>query len=72
MGHPDTIIDNPLSPECGIGYSYDYQPVFAPESTTGTSEGIPTEYFYAIIIVLVIIAVIGIAAALMYRSRSNK
>lgn len=67
-GHPTILTDNPLSPTCGIGYTYEYQPVFAPAGTT-VSGGVPAEYLYAIIIVLVIIAVIGIGAALMYRSR---
>jgi hypothetical protein len=70
-GHPTVINDNPLSPTCGIGYTYDYQPVFAPVGTTTTSGGVPAEYLYAIIIVLVIIAVIGIGAALMYRGRGK-
>lgn len=70
-GHPDVILDNPLSPECGIGYTYNYQPVFAPAGAITTSGGVPSEYLYAIIIVLVVIAVIGIGAALMYRGRGK-
>lgn len=70
-GHPTIIMDNPLAPTCGIGYTYEYQPVFAPVGTTAPSEGVPSEYLYAIIIVLAIIAVIGIAAALMYRSKGK-
>ncbi len=69
-GHPTIIMDNPLAPTCGIGYTYEYQPVFAPEGTTA-AEGIPLEYLYATIIVLAVLAVIGIGAALMYRSRGK-
>jgi hypothetical protein len=69
MAHPTIIMDNPLSPTCGIGYTYEYQPVFATAGTTTGGGGIAPEILYAIIIVLAIIAVIGIAAALMYRSR---
>jgi hypothetical protein len=47
--------------------------VFVPSGATTTTEtGIPAMYVYAAIIVLVIVAVIGIAAALMYRSRMPK
>lgn len=69
-GHESTLlVDNPLNILCGIGYTYEYQPVF---TATGTAaQGVPVEYLYAIIIVLAIIAVIGIGAALMYRGRSK-
>jgi len=67
--HPVIIEENPLSPTCGIGYTYEYQPVFATAGTTTGGGGLAPEILYAIIIVLAIIAVIGIAAALMYRSR---
>jgi hypothetical protein len=70
-GHESQLIlENPLNIQCGFGYTYDYQAVFAP-SGTAPSAGISTEYFYAIIIILVIIAVIGIGAALMYRGKSK-
>lgn len=68
-GHPTILIDNPLSPTCGIGYTYEYQPVFATTGTTTGGGGIAPEILYAIIIVLAVVAVIAIAAALMYRSR---
>lgn len=53
------------------GYTYSYQPVFAPtDSAVPSDEAIPTEYLYAtIIVILTIVAVIAIAVALMYRSR---
>ncbi len=65
-----TIIpDNPLTVDCGIGYSYDYTPVFISTETDIGYEGIPLEYLYAIILILAIIAVIGVVAALVYRSK---
>jgi hypothetical protein len=67
----DVISDNPLETHAVSGYSYNYQPVFTPVGAE-TSQGIPAEYLYAIIIVLVVIAVIGVAAALMYRGRGKK
>jgi hypothetical protein len=71
-GHEKTIIlDNPLTIKCGIGYTYEYQPVFIPQGAETQPSGTPVEYFYAAIIILAIIAVIGIAAALMYRSRGG-
>jgi len=70
-GHPTTLVDNPTNIECGYGYTYSYQAMFAPSDATTDSTGIPAEYLYAIIIVLAIIAVIGIAAALMYRSKGK-
>jgi hypothetical protein len=65
------ISDNPLETHAVSGYSYNYQPVFTPVGTETQTLGIPA-YIYAVIIILVIIAVIGIAAALMYRSRGKK
>jgi len=67
----DVISDNPLETHAVSGYSYNYQPVFSPVGTETQPSGIPM-YIYAIIIVLVIIAVIGVAAALMYRGKGNK
>jgi len=44
--------------------------VFKPTNSAAPSADVPSEYLYAIIIViLAIVAVIAIAAALMYRSR---
>lgn len=72
-GHPSTISDNPTNIDCGYGYTYSYQPMFAPAgATTTTAGGIPAEYLYAIIVVLAVIAVIGVAAALVFRSRRPK
>jgi hypothetical protein len=68
-GHPTILTENPLAPTCGIGYTYEYQPVFAVAGAGTTTDGIAPEILYAIIIILAIIAVIAIAAALMYRSR---
>jgi hypothetical protein len=62
--------DNPLQTHAVSGETYNYQPVFSPTGTT-TGGGIPVEYLYAIIIVLVVIAVIGIGAALMYRGKNK-
>jgi hypothetical protein len=70
-GHPTTITDNPTNINCGYGYTYSYQAMFAPSEATPASTGIPAEYLYAIIIVLAIIAAIGIGAALMYRSKGK-
>jgi hypothetical protein len=70
MQHPTIITENPLAPTCGIGYTYEYQPVFTVTGQgTTTAGGIAPEILYAIIIVLAVVAVIAIAAALMYRSR---
>ena len=71
MAHPNILMDNPLAPTCGIGYTYEYQPVFTTEGTTTTSGGLAPEILYAVIIVLTIIAVIAVVAALMYRSRGK-
>ncbi|MGB9915094.1 MAG: InlB B-repeat-containing protein [Candidatus Bathyarchaeales archaeon] len=63
MGHPLIFADNPLTPSCGIGYTYEYQPIFVPVGAA--AEGIPREYLYIIIGVLVVIAIIAIAVALV-------
>jgi hypothetical protein len=71
-GHGNTIITaNPSTITCGFGYTYEYLAVFVPSGTAGEPSGTPVEYFYAAIIILAIVAVIGIAAALMYKSRSG-
>jgi len=69
-GHPATIDDNPTNIICGYGYTFSYQAMFAPSGAIQPSAGVPTEY-WAAIIVLVIVAVIAVAAALMYRSKSK-
>ncbi len=69
-GESTVLLENPLTISCGVGYVYEYLPVFA-SVETAPSEGIPTEYLYVAIAALAIIAVIGIVAALMYRSRSG-
>ena len=71
VGHEELLImDNPLDVMCGIGYTYEYLPIFTEEgATTLPEEGIPDVYFYGAIIGLAIIAVIAIAAALMYRGK---
>jgi hypothetical protein len=71
-GPNQVILDNPADISCQTGYTYQYQPVFVPTGATTGEPGIDMTYVYAAIIVLVIIAVIGIAAALMYRSRAKK
>jgi len=70
-GHPTTIDDNPTNIICGYGHTYSYQAMFAPSGATQPAAGVPVEYLAAIV-VLVIVAVIAIGAALMYRGRSNK
>lgn len=70
-GHPTTIEDNPTNIICGYGYTYSYQPTFAPSDAGQPAAGVPMEYLAAII-VLAIVAVIAIAAALMYRGKSKK
>jgi hypothetical protein len=73
VGHDQLIIlENPLNILCGVGYTYEYQPIFAPTGTTTTTTGIPTEYFYAVVVILVILAVIGFGVALMYRGKTTK
>ena len=67
-GQNTVILDNPLTIECGVGYTYDYLPVFAPEGTT-SSGGIPTKYLYAITAALVVVAAIAIGDASVYRSK---
>jgi hypothetical protein len=70
---PDTVIvDNPADISCQEGTAYSYQPVFTPHAAPAAETGIPDMYFYAAIVVLVIIAIIGLGVALMYRSRNKK
>ena len=70
---PDAVIvDNPADISCQEGTAYTYQPVFVPDNAPAAETGIPDIYFYAAIGVLVIIAVIGLGVALMYRSRGKK
>jgi hypothetical protein len=70
-GHPYTFIDNPTSIICGYGYTYSYQPMFAPSGAAPPSAGVSIEYL-VVIGVLVIVAVIAVAAAVMYRGKSKK
>ena len=72
QGHANTLItENPLTVTCGAGYTYDYQPVFTPEGAVSTTEGIPAEYFYVAVIILVILVIAGFGVALMYRGKSK-
>jgi hypothetical protein len=72
QGHDNILItENPLTITCGAGYTYDYQPVFTPHGAVSTTEGIPAEYFYAAVIVLVILVIAGFGVALMYRGKSK-
>ena len=70
---PDTVIvDRIADISCQEGTAYTYQPVFVPDNAPAAETGIPDIYFYAAIGVLVIIAIIGLGIALMYKSRSKK
>jgi hypothetical protein len=63
-GHPVTVTDNPTNIDCGYGYTYSYQPMFAATDTSSTNDqGIPNTYLYVIIVVLVIIAIAGFVLA---------
>jgi len=73
-GHGDiengVVTDNPLTTHAVEGEIYNYQAVFSPAGTT-TGGGIPAEYLYVIIVVLVILAAIGIGGMIMYRGKSK-
>lgn len=73
VGHEELLImDNPLDVMCGLGFTYSYLPIFTETGTTlPEDEGIPDMYWIAGIIILTIIAIIAIAAALMYRGRAK-
>ncbi|MEM2999779.1 MAG: hypothetical protein QXX34_04565 [Candidatus Bathyarchaeia archaeon] len=64
-GESTVLLQNPLTVTCGIGYVYEYLPVFAPVESL-PSTGIPIEYFYATVVVLAIVIVLAVAFALMY------
>jgi hypothetical protein len=67
------IVGNPADISCQENVAYTYQPVFFPHSAQAEPiGGTPVIYFYAAIIILAVIAVIAVAAALMYRSRAPK
>ena len=71
-GHEEILImDNPLDVMCGVGYTYEYLPIFTLEDSDVDSGGIPEMYYIAGIIILAIVAIIAIAAALMYRGRAK-
>jgi Divergent InlB B-repeat domain len=71
-GHATTISDNPTNIICGYGYTYSYQPMFAPKGTNTTSTSTNEMYFYVIIAVLAIVAVVGLVMAVMYRGKAKK
>jgi len=71
-GHATVISDNPTNIICGYGYTYSYQPMFAPKGTSPTSTSIPEMYLYVIIAVLAILAVVGLVLAVMYRGKAKK
>ena len=72
VGHEELLImDNPLDVMCGLGYTYSYLPIFTETATLPEDGGIPELYWYIIVAILAIIAIIGIAAALMYRGRAK-
>jgi len=68
--HPVAVVDNPVSIECQEGTAYTYQPLFVKEGQTVATEGIPDMYFYAAIVVLVIM-VVGLAVLLMMKSKAR-
>lgn len=70
-GHPYTFTENPTSIICGYGYTFSYQAMFGPSGAAKPSAGVPMEYL-ALIVVLAIVAVIGVALAVMYRGKSKK
>ncbi len=70
-GHDAVLLDKTVTITLQAGDVNSYQPVFAPTAATTPSGGIPTEALYAAIAILVIIAVIGIGMALMYRGKSK-
>jgi hypothetical protein len=74
-GHSDVedgvVTENPLTTHAVSGESYNYQPVFTAVGAGPATTGIPVEYLVAIV-VLVIIAVIGLGLALMYRGKAKK
>jgi hypothetical protein len=71
-GHATVISDNPTNIICGYGYTYTYQPMFAPKGTSTTSSSTNEMYFYVIIAVLAIVAVVGLVMAVMYRGKAKK
>jgi len=71
-GHATTVSDNPTNIICGYGYTYTYQPMFAPKGTSTTSTSTNEMYFYVIIAVLAILAVVGLVLAVMYRGKIKK
>jgi len=71
-GHATTISDNPTNINCGYGYTYSYQPMFAPTGSTPASTSTPEIYFYVIIAVLAILVVVGLVLAVMYRGKAKK
>lgn len=66
-GHPLVYTDNPLTIECGIGHTYEYQPIFV--RVGAVTEGLPQVYLYIVIAVLAVIALIAVAFAVMRRSK---
>jgi hypothetical protein len=70
-GHDAIETSASLEIICQAGYTFSYQPVFKPSAAALPSAGVPSEYFYAAIIILAIVAVIAIAAAMMFRSRTT-
>ncbi len=79
-GYPFTTTptDNPYTFDCGIGYTYAYQPVFAVSNQTGTpgggtstsTFGLTTELIVIIaLIVVIVILLIGFGVVLSRRRR---
>jgi hypothetical protein len=54
------VLDNPVSGDCGYGYSYQYQAVFAPTSALSSAPlAIAVEYVAIIVVVACAVAAIG-------------
>lgn len=64
------VSKNPLSINCGYGYTYTYQPIFTP--TNAEIQGEVPLYLYVIIAVLVIVAVVAVTGAIiLYQKKKS-
>ena len=65
------ITSNPLDVSCGYGYTYTYQPFFAPVGSQ-VGEGIPATTFYIVVVLAVIAIIVAVIAVYMGMKRSRK